>query len=276
MQGLRDLGYVEGQNILIEYRYAKGDDALLPELAAELVRLNVEVILTWGVTAARVVTKATTTIPIVNGSMSDPVAASLVQSLARPGGNLTGLTSQTPALSTKRVELLKEVVPGLSRVTALSTAGRTAKLALHETEAAARSLEIQLHAVEVRGPGDLDDAFGAAAKAGAGGVIVMPDLLFTQHLQRLVELVAKHRLPTTYFSRDFVDAGGLLSYAPSFPDMFRRAATYVHRILKGMKPRDLPIEQAARFELVINLKTAKALRLTIPPSVLLRADQLIQ
>jgi putative ABC transport system substrate-binding protein len=276
LQGLRDLGYVEGQNILIEYRYAKGDDALLPELAAELVRLNVEVILTWGVTAARVVTKATTTIPIVNGSMSDPVAASLVQSLARPGGNLTGLTSQTPALSTKRVELLKEVVPGLSRVTALSTAGRTAKLALHETEAAARSLEIQLHAVEVRGPGDLDDAFGAAAKAGAGGVIVMPDLLFTQHLQRLVELVAKHRLPTTYFSRDFVDAGGLLSYAPSFPDMFRRAATYVHRILKGMKPRDLPIEQAARFELVINLKTAKALRLTIPPSVLLRADQLIQ
>ncbi len=275
-QGLRELGYVEGQNVGLEYRYAQGKDALLPELAADLVRLNVDVILTWGTLAARVAKQATSTIPIVNGSMSDPVRAGLVASLARPGGNLTGLTSQTPVLTGKRVELIKAVVPGLSRVAVLSTPNPTAQLGLQETEVAARSLGVRLHALEVRGPEDFDSALGGAARERAGALIVLPDLLFNQHLRRLVDLAAKHRLPATYFSRDFVEAGGLMSYAPSFSGMFRRAATYVDRILKGMKPGDLPIEQAAQFELVINLKTAKGLGLTFPQSVLILADGVIE
>ncbi len=275
-QGLRGLGYVEGQNIVIEYRYAGAKDALLPDLAAELVRLNIDVILTWGVVAARVAKKATTTIPIVNGSMSDPVAARLVPSLARPGGNLTGLTSLSRELSGKRLQLIKEVVPALSRLAVLSTPNPTAMLGLRETEVAARSLGMPLQALEVRGPDDFDGAFSAMAREGAGALIVLPDLLFTHHLKRLVDLAAKHRLPAMYYTKEFVEAGGVMSYAPSYPDMFRRAAVYVDKILKGAKPADLPIEAPTKFELVVNLRTAKALGLTIPQSVLVLADKVIE
>lgn len=275
-KALRELGHVEGQDILLEYRYARGKDELLPDLAAELVRLKVDLILTWGVTAARVAKKATTTIPIVNGSMSDPVGAGLVPSLARPGGNLTGLTSQTPVLSGKRVELIKEMVPRLSRVAVLSTPNPTARLGLRETEVAARSMGLTLQALEVRGPNDFDAAFSAMARERAEALIVLADLMFVHHLKRLADLAAKHRLPTTHFSQEFVEAGGLMSYSPSFSDMFGRAAIYVDKILKGAKPADLPIEQATKFELVINLKTARALGLTVPQSALVLADRVIE
>jgi len=275
-QGLRSLGYIEGQNLLIEYRYAGGKDALLPDLAAQLVHLNPDVILTWTVVGARVAKQATATIPIVSGSMSDPVAAGLVASLARPGGNLTGLTSLTPQLSAKRLQLISEVVPGLSRVAVLSTPNPTAQLGLRETEVAARSLGVRLQALDVRSPDDLDSAFSAIVRERAGAVIVLADALFIQHRKRLVDLAAKHRLPAIYFGKEHVDAGGLMSYAPSFPDMFRRAAYYVDRILKGAKPADLPVEQPTKFELVVNLKTAKALGLTIPQSVLARTDHVIE
>jgi len=275
-QGLRSLGYIEGQNLLIEYRYAGGKDALLPDLAAQLVHLNPDVILTWTVVGARVAKQATATIPIVSGSMSDPVAAGLVASLARPGGNLTGLTSLTPQLSAKRLQLISEVVPGLPRVAVLSTPNPTAQLGLRETEVAARSLGVRLQALDVRSPDDLDSAFSAIVRERAGAVIVLADALFIQHRKRLVDLAAKHRLPAIYFGKEHVDAGGLMSYAPSFPDMFRRAAYYVDRILKGAKPADLPVEQPTKFELVVNLKTAKALGLTIPQSVLARTDHVIE
>ncbi len=275
-QGLRELGYVEGQNILIEYRYADGSDEVLPKLAAELVGLKVDVIVTWGMLAARVAKKATTTIPIVNGSMSDPLQGGLVQSLARPGGNLTGLTSQTRELNGKRVELLKELVPELSRLAALATPNPSARLGVKEIEQTTRALGLQLQVIEVHGPEDFNRAFSNMASERAGAFIVLPDLMFSQHRQRLVDLAAQHSLPATYFSDDFVKAGGLVSYAPSFPDLFRRAAGYVDRILKGAKPADMPVEQASKFELVINLKTAKALGLTIPPSLVLRADRVIE
>jgi putative ABC transport system substrate-binding protein len=276
-QGLRGLGYVEGQNVLMEYRYARGQDALLPDLAAELVRLNVDVILTWGVVAARVARNATTTIPIVNGSMSNPVATGLVASLARPAGNLTGLTSISAELSGKRVELVKEVVPGLSRLAVLATANPTARPVVTETEAAVRSLGITLHAVEVHGPDDFDSAFSAMARERAGALIVAGDLLFAHpNLRRLVDLAAQHRLPAMYSQKDYVEAGGLMSYAPNRRDLFRRAATYVDKILKGAKPADLPVGQPMTFELVINLKTAETLGLTIPSALLFQADEVLR
>lgn len=275
-QGLRDLGYVEGQNILVEYRYARGKDDLLPELAADLVRPKIDVMLTYGVTAARVAMRVTTTIPIVNGSMSDPVSAGLVASLAKPGGNLTGLTSRSPELGAKRLELIKEVVPGLSRLAILSTTGRTALLALKEIELAARPLAVTVQALSVRRPDDFDSAVSSMTRGRAGALIVVPDLMFTEHRNRLVDLVAKHRLPATYFSRDFVEAGGLMSYASSFTDQFRRSAVYVDKILRGANPAEIPIEAPTKFELVINLRAAKALGLTITPSLLLRADQVIE
>ena len=275
-QGLRDLGYVEGQNIVIEYRYARGKDDLLPDLAAELVRLKVDVILTWGMVAARVAKQATATIPIVNGSMGDPVGAGLVASLARPGGNLTGLTSISRELSGKRLQLIKEVVPGLSRVAVLSTTNVTAMLGLRETEVAARSLGMSLQVLNVRGPNDFDSAFSEMTRERAGALIVLADLLFFDHLKRLVDLAKKHRLPAMHWAKEYVDAGGLMSYASSFSDQFRRAAYFVDRILKGAKPGDLPIEQPTKFELVVNMRTAKALGLTIPQSVLIRADEVIQ
>jgi putative ABC transport system substrate-binding protein len=275
-QGLQGLGYVAGQNIILEYRYARGNDELLPALAAELVALPVDIIVTYGVTAAKATRRATTTIPIVNGSMSDPVAAGLARSLARPGGNITGLTSRSPTLSAKRLELLKEVVPGLSRVAVLSTSAPTAQLGLRETQAAARPLGLSLFVKEVQGPNEFEGAFSSLAGEGAQGLIVEADLRFNQNLKRVVGLAAEHRLPATYVSKDFVQGGGLMSYGPSWPDQFRRAAGYVDKILKGAKPADLPIEAPEKFELFINLKAAKALGLTIPPAVLLRADELVQ
>jgi putative ABC transport system substrate-binding protein len=275
-QGLHELGYVEHQNIVLEYRYARGKDEVLPALAAELVALNVDIILTYGVTAAKAARQATTTIPIVNGSMSDPVAAGLAESLARPGGSVTGLTSRSPTLSAKRLELIKEVVPGLSRVAVLSTPAPTAQLGLQEMKVAARSLGLSLSVQQVQEPNEFESAFSEMTKARAGALLVLADLRFNQHLRRLVDLAAEHRLPVAYTSKDFVEGGGLMSYGPNWPDQFRRAAGYIDKILKGAKPADLPIEGPTKFELVINLKTAKALRLTIPQSVLLRADEVIQ
>jgi putative ABC transport system substrate-binding protein len=275
-QKLRDLGWIEGKNIVFEYRASHGKDSLLPALAAELVSLHVDVILTWGVTAARVVKQATLSIPIVNGSMSNPVRAKLVDSLARPGGNLTGITSLTPALSAKRLELLKQLVPGLSRVAALATPAPTATFGLRETEAAARSLGIDLRAKVVERADQLNEAFASAARERAQAVIVLPDLMFDQNKTRLIELAAMHRLPAVYYARWYVEAGGLASYASSFAAQFQRAAVLVDRVLKGTKPSDLPVEQAMKFELIINLKTAKALGVTVPPLVLAQADQVIE
>ena len=208
--------------------------------------------------------------------MSDPVAAGLAESLARPGGSVTGLTSRSPTLSAKRLELIKEVVPGLSRVAVLSTPAPTAQLGLQETEVAARSLGVSLSVHQVQEPNEFESAFSEMTKARAGALLVLADLRFNQHLRRLVDLAAEHRLPVTYTSKDFVDGGGLMCYGPSWPDQFRRAAGYVDKILKGAKPANLAIEGPAKFELVINLQTAKALGLTIPQSVLLRADEVIQ
>jgi putative tryptophan/tyrosine transport system substrate-binding protein len=275
-QGLREFGYVEGENVVLDYRRSHGNDAVLPELAADLVKRDVDVILTWGVTAGRIAKQATATIPIVNGSMSDPVRARLVETLARPGGNLTGLTSASPVLSAKRLELLKEVVPGLSRVAALGTAASTASFGLGETEAAAPSLGVRLQAIVVGRPEELEEAFAAMARERAEALIVLPDLMFDQHRQPLVGLAATHRLPAAYYAREYVEAGGLLSYAASFAGQFRRAATYVDKILKGDKPGELPVEQPVTFELVLNIRTAKTLGLIVPPTLLARADEVIE
>ena len=275
-QALRELGYIEGQNIAYEYRSSRGDDALLPALAAELVRLDVDLILTWGVTAGRFAKEATAIIPIVNGSMSDPVRAKLVDSLPRPGGNLTGLTSANPDVSAKRLQLLKELVPALARVAVLATAAPTATFTLQETEAAARSLAVELQAVVVHMPDEFDAAYAAMARVRAEAVIVLPDLMFEQHIGRIVELAVMQRLPAMYYSRSYVEAGGLMSYAPSYRQLFRRAAAYVDKNLKGEKPGDLPVEQPVVFDLVVNMKTARALGLEVPPGILIRASELIE
>jgi putative ABC transport system substrate-binding protein len=275
-QGMRQLGYREGQNMLIEYRYARGKDELLPQLAADLVNQKVDVIVTWGVVAARAATRATSTIPIVNGSMSDPVRAGLVPSLSRPGGNLTGLTSLTPDLSAKRLELVRELMPRVSRVAILTTANPTAVLGLQETERAARSLGVPVRAVSVRDAAEFDNAFASMAAERVDAVIVLADMLFIHHGKRLVELSEKHRLPAVYFSRDHVEAGGLLAYSASFADMFRRTAVYVDKILKGAKAGELPIERPTKFDLAINRRAAANLGLAIPPSILMRADEVME
>jgi len=281
LQGLRDLGYVEGRNVVIEYRDAEGKLERLPALAAELVALNVDVILADGGTLGpRVAMQATTTIPIVFTSAADPVGSGLVTSLARPGGNVTGLSALGPELVGKRLELLKQAVPGIDRVAVLrgsSTLGeRVLKDMLEAADVAARALGVQPQFIEARGPDEFARAFSAMTSARAGALTVLPSNMFVRERRRLVDLAAKNRLPAVYTSREFVDAGGLMSYGAHQPDLFRRAATYVDKILKGAKPGDLPIEQPTKFELVINLKTAKDLGLTIPPSVLARADDLIQ
>ena len=281
LQGLRDLGYVEGRNVVIEYRDAEGKLERLPALAAELVALKVDVILADGGTLGpRVAMQATTTIPIVFTSAADPVGSGLVTSLARPGGNVTGLSALGPELVGKRLELLKQAVPGIDRVAVLrggSTLGeRVLKDMLEAADVAARALGVQPQFIEARGPDEFARAFSAMTSARAGALTVLPSNMFVRERRRLADLAAKNRLPAVYTSREFVDAGGLMSYGAHQPDLFRRAATYVDKILKGAKPGDLPIEQPTKFELVINLKTAKDLGLTIPPSVLARADDLIQ
>ena len=279
LRGLRDLGYVEGRNVVIENRDAEGKIERLPALATELVALKVDVIVTGGGTPTALAAKqATKTLPIVFTSASDPVTDELVASLARPGGNLTGLSNLAPELVGKCLEQIKETVPRVSLVAVLwqpgSVGGHTDML--KAAELAARPLGVRLQIVEARGPADFDRAFSDMTRARAGALAVLGSAIFNSERRRLVDLAAKNRLPTVYTSRDFVDAGGLMSYGPSLADSFRRAAAYVDKILKGTKPGDLPVEQPTKFELMINLRTAKALGLTIPPSLLLRADQVIE
>jgi putative tryptophan/tyrosine transport system substrate-binding protein len=280
-QGLRDLGYVEGRTVVIEYRDAEGKFERLPALAAELVALKVDVIVAPGAPHAFAAKQATRTIPIVCVASADPVTDGLVTSLARPGGNVTGLSiSAAPEIVGKRLELLKQAVPGVTRVAVLwqpsGQGERTAKDLLKGAEVAARALGVRLQVVEARGPADFDGAFSDMTRARADALTVLGNPMFVTERRRLVDLAAKHRLPAMYTSRESVDAGGLMAYGPNFADLYRRAATYVDKILKGAKPADLPVEQPTKFELVINLKTAKALGLTIPPSVLGRADEVIQ
>jgi putative tryptophan/tyrosine transport system substrate-binding protein len=278
LQGLRDLGYVEGRNVVIEYRDAEGKPERFPALAAELVARNVDIILAPGTVAALAARQATRTLPIV--SVAIPVTSGLVTSLARPGGNVTGLAFFSPELVGKCLEQLKQTVPGVSRVAVLWQPGvvgeRTEKDMLKGAEVAAPALGVRLQVLEARGPEDFDRAFSEMTRARAGALTVLPGGMFISERRRLVDLAAKNRLPAVYPWREFVDAGGLMSYGLNVADLFRRAATYVDKILKGAAPADLPVEQPTKFELVINLKTAKTLGLTIPHSVLARADQVIE
>jgi putative ABC transport system substrate-binding protein len=279
-QGLRDLGYVEGRNVEIEYRDAEGRPERLPGLAAELVALKVDVILAGSTPQALAAKQATRTLPIVFASAPDPVTSGLVTSLARPGGNVTGLSNIAPELVGKRLELLKQAVPGVSRVAVLWQPGgsgeHTGKDMLKEAEVAGRALGVRLQFVEARGPADFDRAFSDMTRAHASALTSLGGSMFFNARRRLVDLAAKNRLPAVYPQREFVDAGGLMAYGPDLADKFRRAATYVDRILKGARPADLPVEQPTKFELVINLKAAKALGLTIPPSLLARADHVVE
>ena len=277
LQELRDLGYIEGRNLVIEYRSAEGKSEQLPALAAELVALKVDVIVAPSTVAAQAAKQATRTLPIV--SVAIPVTSGLVTSLARPGGNVTGLSFFSPELVGKCLEQLKLAVPAVSRVAALWQPGGqgepTEKEMLKAAEVAARALGVRLQFVEARGPENFDRAFSEMTRARAGALTVLPSNMFISERRRLVDLAAKNRLPAVYPWREFVDAGGLMSYGLNVADLFRRAATYVDKILKGAKPADLPVEQPTKFELVINLKTAKTLGLTIPQSLLQRADQVI-
>jgi putative ABC transport system substrate-binding protein len=279
-QGLRDLGYVEGRNVVIEYRDAEGKPERLPALAAELVGLKADVIVASDTPAALAAKQATRTLPIVFIGAGDPVTSGLISSLPRPGGNVTGLSLLAPELRGKRLELVTQAVPGVTRVAVLWQPGglgeRTGKDQLKEVEVAARALGVRLQVVEARGPADFDRAFSDMTRARAGALTVLGSAMFANERRRLVDLAAKHRLPGVYGFREYVDAGGLMAYGPNVADLFRRAATYVDKILKGTKPGDLPVEQPTKFELVINLKAAKALGLTIPPSLLGRADQVIE
>jgi putative tryptophan/tyrosine transport system substrate-binding protein len=277
LEGLHDLGYVEGQNLVIEYRGVEGQHERFPDLVAELVRLKVDVLVVSNTPAALAAKQATRTIPIVMPSMGDPLGTGLVASLARPGGNITGLSGMQPELVGKQLEFLKEVLPTVSRVAVLwNPANPVAALHVRAADVAAQALGIQLHLVEARGPDAFDGAFVSTTNAHAGALLVVPDALFLQHRRRLAELAATSHLPTLHSGRPYVEAGGLLAYGASQAAQWRRAATYVDKILKGAKPGDLPVEQPTQFELVINLKTAQALGLTIPPTLLIQADEVIR
>jgi putative ABC transport system substrate-binding protein len=287
LQRLRELGYVEGQNITIERRYSEGRAEGLPDLATQLVRLKVDVIVVDACGAPlNAASQATSAIPIVVAACNDDlVATGLISSLARPGGNITGLSELTPELGAKRLQLLKEAVPKVKRVAVLWNPAYSERFSANfrfwssdwtEMRAAAQVLDTTLQSVEIRGPDDFDTAFSAMSRERADALIAFSDPLIVFHGRRIADLAAKSRLPAMYASREVVGAGGLMSYGPSSTDMFRRAAVYVGKILKGTKPADLPMEQPTKFELVINLKTAKALGLTIPRSLLLRADQVIR
>ena len=276
-QSLREVGYVEGLNLAIEWRDAEGKTERFDALAAELVRLKVDVIVAANPAATFAAKRSTASIPIVMVNTPDPVQLGLVVSLGRPGGNVTGTTTLSADLSVKQLELLKEAVPRAVRIAVLwNPTNPWHPLALKGVEAAARSLAVQLQIVEVRGPEELDNAFATMTRERAGAVLVLADPMTFFHRARLADLAAKRRLPAMYGVRGYVDAGGLMSYWANQTDLYRRVASYVDRILKGAKPGDLPIEQPTRFELVINLKTARALGLTIPPSLLLRADHLVE
>ena len=276
LEGMRALGYVEGQNLVLEYRAAAGHYERFPDLAAELVRLKVDVLMMGSTPAALAAKHATTTIPIVMVAMSDPVGSGLVASLARPGGNITGSSGMQPEVVGKQLEFLKAVLPTVSRVAVLwNPANPVAALMVREADVAAQALGVQLHLLEARGPDAFDSAFAAMTSAHAGALLILADPMFLQHRRRLAALAATSRLPTIHNVRAFVEAGGLLCYGVSQPDQWRRAATYVDKILKGAKPADLPVEQPTKFELVINLKTAKVLGLTLPASLLVLADTVI-
>jgi putative ABC transport system substrate-binding protein len=275
-QGLRDLGYVEGQNIVVEYRFAEWQEDQLPALTAELLQCPVEVLVTLAAPATRVARQATTTIPIVFMIVNDPVGQGFVASLAQPGGNVTGVSTLSSELSGKRLELLHEAVPGLRRVALLwNAANPDMALQFHEAQAAAQGLGLDLLSVEVRGPDECDRALAAALEAHAEGLVVLAGTPVRSRTQ-IVDFAAAHRLPAIYAESEIVKAGGLMSYGPHYHALARRAPIYVDKILKGVKPADLPVEQPTKFELIINLKTAQALGMTMPPSLLLLADEVIQ
>jgi putative ABC transport system substrate-binding protein len=275
--GLHDLGYVEGQNILIEYRWAEGKYERFPALIAELIASKVDVIVTAGTPATQAYQKARTSIPLVMVAVGDPVGTGIVASLNRPGGNITGLTSISPELESKRIELLREVIPKLSHIAVLWNP----KNAYHaienkQVEAAAAALRMKVLYLGVEAQEQIGNAFAQILKERPGALLVLADRVFLHNRALIMDFAAKHRLPGVYAYLELVEAGGLMSYGPSYADMHRRAATYVHKILKGAKPADLPVEQPTKFELVVNLKTAKTFGLTIPQSVLLRADEVIE
>ena len=272
---LRELGYIEGQNIVFEYRYAEGKQDRYPELAAELVRLKVDVLVTAGTPAARAAKNATATIPIVFAGASDPLGTGIVSSLAQPGGNITGLSLMAPDLDGKRLELLKEAVPKVARVAFLWQPGSRPQ-ALTKMEAAAKALGLKLLSLEVRSLDDFEGAFARAKKERAQALITTTGGLINTQQRRVLDFAAKNRLPAIYHYSEFVEAGGLMSYGPDNTDIWRRAATYVDKILKGAKAADLPVEQPIKFEFIINLKAAKQIGLTIPPNVLARADKVIR
>ena len=276
--GLRELGWVVGQNIAIEPRWAEGTFERLPDLAVELVRLKVDVIVASVTQASLAAKRATRTIPIVMVGVGDPLGSGLVDSLARPGGNITGPSSMLAEASAKQLALLKETVPAASPVAVLWNPANPVwqKAALNQTEVAARALSLRLQLIEARGPDELEGAFAAMTKERAGALFVPADIIFVRHAQRMAELAAMHRLPAMYGFREHVEAGGLMSYAANFSVMFRRAAAFVDKILKGTRPGDLPVEQPTKFELVINARTARALGITIPQPVLQLADEVIQ
>ena len=276
-QGLRDLGYIEGQNIVIEYRYADGKLNRLPDLAAELVRLNVAVIVAGGGQSVRAAKNTTNAIPIVMTQVVDPM--DFVANLAKPGGNITGLSAQQAELGGKRLELLKEMVPRLSVVAVLGARDSMDGPEMKEIKLAGRAMGLQLQSVEIprsAGPNDLEKAFWAISKGRYNGLFGLSSPEFSLHRRRIAELAVKHRLPSVYRDSEFPDAGGLMSYGAQYADLYRRAAIYVDKILKGTKPADLPVEQPTKFEFIINLKTAKQIGLTIPPNVLARADRVIR
>ena len=276
-QGLRELGYIEGHNIVVEYRYAHGQLDQVAKLAADLIRLDVDVLVVGGTVSTRSAKAATTTVPIVFTLAGDPVGSGLVASLARPGGNATGLSNVMAELSGKQLEILKTAMPQVSRVGVLhNPASPTHRSALDDARRAARSLAVEMKVLEIRQPNELGRAFSALTDWRAGGLLALSDPVIGYELAQLSQLAAQHRLPAIYGRAEFAELGGLLAYGPSFSDNYRRAAGYVDRILKGAKPADLPVQQPIKFELVINMKTAKVLGLTVPQSLLLQADKIIE
>jgi putative ABC transport system substrate-binding protein len=276
-RGLREVGYIEGKNIFVEYRHADEKFDRLPALVAELVGLKVDIIVSGGSTVTRPAKEATATIPIVMTNDSDPVGDGFIASLARPGRNITGLSNFAPELTGKRLELLREIVPKISRVAVLWTStGSGTRAALQELEGASGALKVKLQYLDVQNPKDIENAFRAGAKGRAEGVLVMGGAILVSQRVQIVEFAAKNRLPAIYHRTEFVEEGGLMFYGVNLPDLSRRAAVYVDKILKGAKPADLPVEQPIKFEFIINLKAAKQIGLTIPPNVLVRADRVIR
>ena len=277
MQGLTELGYIKDKNILIEFRFAEGNRARFAEFAAEMVRLKMDVIVAGGATGVREAMKATKTIPIVMSNVSDPVALGFVSSLAKPGGNVTGLSTQAPELGGKRLELLKEILPNVSRVAVVwQPGGPGSELRVKETQVQASAFGIRTQVIEVIAPNDFERAFTEMKQERAEALIPLRSPLVGNQINKIIDLAAKNRLPVMYDEKEFVEAGGLMFYGPDHLNLFRRVATYVDKILKGTKPADLPIEQPTKFSFIVNLKTAKQIGITIPPHVLARADRVIR